>query len=131
MFKEIKVGDIVLALRTIQTRRLRQESFFVPVAVSRVTAKQFILDDGRRCWKEDGGTVGSPYQKCYQIDNGHYKDQSAELEKRKEQVRKSEVISDIISDLIRTDFLDNKEQDKILALLGKAKELSQTGVDNA
>lgn len=131
MFKEIKVGDIALALRTIQTRRLRQESFFVPVAVKRVTAKQFVLDNGLRCWKEDGRTVGDPYQKCYWIGNGWYTDQSVEMRERKEQARKSKVISDIISDLNRTDFLDNKEQDKILVLLGKAKELSQTGVDNA
>jgi hypothetical protein len=127
MFKEIKVGDTVLAIRTIQTGGLRQESFFVPIAVSRVTPKQFVLDNGQRYWKGDGSTVGDSYQRCYRVDNGYYKDQSAELEKRKEQVRKCSSISHLISNLNKADFLDldNENQDEILVLLGKIKKLSK------
>lgn len=111
-FENIKVGDTVIDREIVRVTWGVTEAFFIRKTVKSVSPKQFVLEDGTRCKKEDGRIIGD-YGYVYIVGDKYNRnklvtDQTEEMEEFKQllsrKIKLRDEYDNLKSDFIRLDL---------------------------
>lgn len=83
-FQDVKVGDIVILLQTVNYTVLSSKCFYVPKKVVRVTKTQFVTENGSRYGKDGFGIGPNRFKRVFKTGDtdftGHVvSDESKEM----------------------------------------------------